>query len=1127
MITLIRYTQTFSILETERSRVVQDIESNGDSILSLLQKVMPGFTGFSKPTVVIHNGEPRLKAEWSDTRMADRDILVLAEMPQAFAVPYIIAAVLVASVAIAFLMRPSLSTTPDGDSVYTIKGRSNQIKMGDPIEVVYGRCRRYPAYASSPYNEFWGNDQYLYALFCIGAGSFDVEQILIDDTPIEEFGDVYYQVYQPGQTVTLFRDNVITSLEVNSIELLGPNQTDFEVSGPFVVNASGTFVDRIDVDIVFPAGLYSTDSKGRVRSAEVTALFEYLEIDDEGTPVGSWTTLVNVRKVMSTPTAQRFTYSSNVPAGRYMVRGQRTSNKPDEQQTNDQIRWESLRGYAEPVQKYDDVTTLAVKIRATYQLNDSSAVAVNCWVTRKLPTYDINTGQWTGLVATRSPAWAVCDAYMANYGGHMPATKLDLPTICSLAEKWETAGRHFDYTFDQKTTVWEAAKTIVGSVRAVPIPAGSVITLVEDKPKSLPTAVFGPHNMVAGSFKWSISLPKDADYDGVRISYVSPDDFLEDTVICLDGDDAGDNLEEIQRPGVTDRNWAYRDGLYLRRQKKLIRETFSFETGLEGHLPLYGSLIAVGHDLPRWSQYGLLLEKEGAVLTLSEPVSFTAGVTNVIAFRQRDGSVAGPFAVAPGEDSTHVQLVTDFGPGVFVMYSNEEPPVFLFGTESNWMKKAVVSNIEPGDESTVMITCYAYVDIFYGDGDTIEDPVRPPRNTIPDIPVLDCSTVHIDWVPGSGREVLATWAPALGAFEYETQRSFDDGDDWEDCGTVQELSTIFHCQQGETLFRIRPIGKGVGEWCTSRWTLAEVGDPWDDPGDPGTYDDLNGGIGGTPVGTIAVEARGGAWSLCGHGEITRAGTYRQASDGYEWHGAPVVASVPPRRYRRWAGAGTVTMTYYYPGCVSEYPTQPPAITAVGAHVISADTCDATQNDAAGMYLGEDRREDYTRTSMAISVDTGGCIPVNAGYHARVSGSQLWTLTDEDTDDDAIARLIATDPAWARDTTGIRTIRATGVVGLYRELRYRTEHTEGTGESAVTYPTLTGMSPWWRYRLTVNLERRPVDEAGSATGPWEDAGERTHLFLADIDGEGGVDWQTVEPPAGYELRVADTLVEAAP
>lgn len=293
--------------------------------------------------------------------------------------------------------------------------------------------------------------------------------------------------------------------------------------------------------------------------------------------------------------------------------------------------------------------------------------------------------------------------------------------------------------------------------------------------------------------------------------------------------------------------------------------------------------------------------------------------------------------------------------------------------------------------------------------------------------------------------------------------------------------------------------------------------PSDDPGTPGTYDDLNGGTGGgTPSGSIPVQSRGGLWALKGLPEWTD-------------------ISTPPRRYltKQMAGASTAANT----GCTttlsawgastldpamdtwaeSAYCQFDPVQSEGGCVIDSGDPIPLTQG-SIGLF-SPSWSQSYTRTVATVYP--------TASLWTSSSGAHTATLTSEDTDSAAIHRLLASAPAWGEATTAIHTIRTDGITGVYREARYRTEHT--AGDPAVAYATLTGLEPWQRYQLTVKLESRPVDSAGAPTGDgsWSAAGTRTHYIGANIDGEGGIDWQTVEPTAGYETRIASTLVEVAP
>lgn len=303
------------------------------------------------------------------------------------------------------------------------------------------------------------------------------------------------------------------------------------------------------------------------------------------------------------------------------------------------------------------------------------------------------------------------------------------------------------------------------------------------------------------------------------------------------------------------------------------------------------------------------------------------------------------------------------------------------------------------------------------------------------------------------------------------------------------------------------------------------------PGDPipGTYDDLNGGTGGSaPEGIIAVQARGGSWSLEGF-------------DSY-------LGLEPTRRWRTRTYTG-VASTYTATGADGTGSTLLGTVEQSGAHYWSAGEIVGTAGwstlagdvispangtfplgDTTGLCSPTIGTSDISTTTATATAWTttmlGAWSYVSYANYVRKTGGYAVTLSAEDTDEAAIARLLATDPPWlvTAPATAIRTVRTTGITGLYREARYRTEHTEG----AEQVPTLIGLSPWQRYQLTITLESRPVDSAGAPTGDgsWSAAGTRQHYFIADITGEGGIDWQVVEPTAGYETRIASTLVEVA-
>lgn len=66
---------------------------------------------------------------------------------------------------------------------YSLQAQGNAARLEAAIPVQYGRLCAYPDFAAQPYQEYAGNEQYLYQLLCLGQGEFDVEAIRIEDTP--------------------------------------------------------------------------------------------------------------------------------------------------------------------------------------------------------------------------------------------------------------------------------------------------------------------------------------------------------------------------------------------------------------------------------------------------------------------------------------------------------------------------------------------------------------------------------------------------------------------------------------------------------------------------------------------------------------------------------------------------------------------------------------------------------------------------------------------------------------------------------------------------------------------------------------------------------------------------------
>ena len=727
-----------------------------------------GIDEFECPTICLRNGSPVLRGRWDDTLIGEGDVVVFVPLPQdggggggknplrtvlmiavmvaaltipgaqwglalevgTFAHTLATVAITVAGSALVNVLipppKPSAVTSNFGSATapsptYSLQAQGNQARLQQPIPVVYGRHRVYPDLAATPWAEYADNDQYLHQLHCIGQGEYDLEQVRIEDTPISSFEEIETELVAPGGGVTLFETDVVNAPEVAGQELIGVNDRETAVTtndageevttvvgdgwiGSFIANPAGTTATEIGIDVVMPRGLYYATDSGSFSARTIEWEVEARAVDDDGEVAGEWITLASESVTAAENTPQRKSYRYTVDAGRYEVRLRRTNDKDTDARAGHEIRWGGLKTFLDGQPDFGSVTLLVVRMRATDNLSQRSARLVNVVVTRKLPVWDPTTG-WSEPQTTRSIAWAFADAARAKYGAGLADRRIDLTALHALDQILEARGDRFDAVFDQGLTVWEALTRIARCGRALPFLQGGILRIARDAPRTLPVALFGPRNIVKGSFRVQYVMPGEDTADAVTVTYFSERTWAPDEVVAALPDSASDGMDKpatVELFGCTGVEQAEREGLYMAAANRYRRRIVSFRTELEGLIPTYGDLIAVTHDLPRWGQGGEVVAADGRTLTLSEPLEWESGdgtepPIHYLALRRRDGTLSGPWPVTPGGDARTVELDDDLDLEPYTG-TEEERTHFAFGAGEAWGLRARVLAVRPRGE---------------------------------------------------------------------------------------------------------------------------------------------------------------------------------------------------------------------------------------------------------------------------------------------------------------------------------------------------------------------------------------------------------------------------------------------
>jgi len=626
------------------------------------------------------------------------------------------------------------------------------IKVGDPVELF-----------QKPWN----------ISFTIG------DSVTIRNTPPYD-GDYIVDGFVGEGIIILSGDNLVNwppakaDVEITEIRLSDftdiSDPTFEEWTGPFTVNPIGTLTNELALDFEFPTGLYFVDGGGSFFNTSVDIEIEWQEIDDLDDPIGPPETRI-VDFTRATPKPVRHTEKILVSPGRYRVRCHRDSNSVLQTTTQDTVFWVGLKARLQDIQNYGQLTMIAIKMKATNQLDSVSSKKVNVIVTRKLPIW--NGSLWSEPVATRSIAWAIADIWMTSYGGNRSFRDLDTDGLIVLDAIWVAKGDFFDAVFDQQITLWEALTRAARVGRAKPVLSGNILTIVRDQLQTVRTAMFVIRNIVKASFSIEYSFDDNRAPDGVRLKYLDNVTFTEEVV---QPNVNATRPKEVTLFGCTEYEQAFREALYVDAAQKFQRRRITFTTELGGHIPMFGDLIAISHHTPRWGVGGEVLAVNGLELTLSEEPDFSSGGPFLILLRRKDGSVEEPIPCGQVAANAPNKVLLESAPSFTILTDFDlERTYFSFGTDERFTQDAIVEEIVPRGNKKVKITCVNFDPRIH----EVDTGVIPPKIGVvfPTEPIAPSVTgLVLLNVPNSGI-VDAEWNPAFSNItEYRVETSKDNID---------------------------------------------------------------------------------------------------------------------------------------------------------------------------------------------------------------------------------------------------------------------------------------------------------------------------------------------------------------
>ena len=461
---------------------------------------------------------------------------------------------------------PFSGNVPQSQDSAALTGTRNTARLYGPIRTVLGKYRVYPDLLGKPFQERVGKDSVLRLLMCFGYGPLLIEDVKIGETPIDEVGDVRYNVLQgwsDDAELSIFRDEVdADSSFQKKLDRVSPvTQTLTTGSGP----------EEISIDIAFPAGLISFDDDGKPRQVTVR-----IDIKEREQGVGSFTAIGTPTRGLESSTGIRQVSAGvfdiklkergsitrglrwTVPSGStanafHEVQIQRISTTaPDWNDQEAAISADAVITTIRTIKPHigSTIPNLA-KIELEINASETGLSGVidnlSAICTSIVPEYDNVENEWGPVVATsdaygssmhasRNPAWLFAHALRGPANSRpIDDSRIDGPGLAVWAGNLQGPGgqspiggyepdgvtalaRNIDAVVDFTTTARKLVSDIAAAGRASLNIIDGKYSVVQDIPKTQVIQHFTPRN--SSGFSGSKAFRKAP--HAVRVHFVNP-----------------------------------------------------------------------------------------------------------------------------------------------------------------------------------------------------------------------------------------------------------------------------------------------------------------------------------------------------------------------------------------------------------------------------------------------------------------------------------------------------------------------------------------------------------------------------------------------------------------------------
>ena len=325
----------------------------------------------------------------------------------------------------------------------------------------------------------------------------------------------------------------------------------------------------------------------------------------------------------SSATPVRLTYGRDVASGQYEVRLQKITADSTEDRLTLDLTWSSLKSYQADDGYYEGQQFLAVKIKASGQLN-GVLDRFNGLVKQPTAADEFSNNPADLFLffakghqsAAGRPLW----------GGQLATADLDVSAIAAWRSFCTDKALSCNVQIDSQRSVWDVLSAIARCGRASPTWASGKLGVVWDADSQPVVATFGMGNIVRGSFR--VEYLSESAVDEIVLNYIDAEnDYEVATVRAPDGVVSPAKTGMLELWGCTNTAMAVKEANLAYAENVYRTRSISWNTDMEGLVVTRGDVVALSHDLTQWGSSGRLLAGTTTQVTLDREIQTDAGGT--------------------------------------------------------------------------------------------------------------------------------------------------------------------------------------------------------------------------------------------------------------------------------------------------------------------------------------------------------------------------------------------------------------------------------------------------------------------------------------------------------------------